>query len=57
MEPPARIRADGTLVFSPEFTKELEEEEANGLTYLYLQPTNDTNKRDWIKWIQPKCTK
>jgi hypothetical protein len=53
MEPLARIQGDGTLVFSPEFTKELEE--ANGLTY--VQPTNDTNKRDWIKWVKPKCTK
>jgi hypothetical protein len=42
MEPLARIQGDGTLEFSPEFTKELEE--ANGLTN--VQPTNDTNKRD-----------
>jgi hypothetical protein len=40
-------------VFSPEFTKELEE--AHGLTY--VQPTNDTHKRDWIKFAKPKCTK
>jgi hypothetical protein len=53
MEPLARIQGDGTLVFSPEFTIELEE--AHGLTY--VQPTNDTKKRDWIKWVKPKRTK
>jgi hypothetical protein len=55
MEPLARIQGDGTLVFSPEFTIELEE--AHGLTYAYVQPTNDTKKRDWIKWVKPKRTK
>jgi hypothetical protein len=55
IEPLARIQGDGTVVFSPEFTKELEE--AHGLTYVQVQPTNDTNKRDWIKWAKPKCTK
>jgi hypothetical protein len=53
MEPLARIQGDGTLVFSLEFTKELKE--AHGLTY--VQPTNDTNKRDWIQWVIPKCIK
>jgi hypothetical protein len=54
-EPLAKIQGDGTLVFSPEFTKELKE--THGLTY--VQPTNATNRSDWIKckWVKPKCTK
>jgi hypothetical protein len=55
MEALARIQGDGTLVSSPKFTIELEE--AHGLTY--VQPTNDTKKRNWIKWVwvKPKRTK
>jgi hypothetical protein len=41
MEPLARTQGDGTLVFSPEFIKELKE--GHGPTY--VQPKNDTDRR------------
>eukprot|EP00962_Isochrysis_galbana_P014598 scaffold4184_cov120-Isochrysis_galbana.AAC.13 len=50
MQPLAYIKSDGTLQFSPEFTKELKE--ANGLSYIQ-QSSGTTNRHDFIKWVKP----
>jgi hypothetical protein len=49
MEPLASIRSDGSLLFSKEFTEELEN--ANGKSY--IQKSRGTiNGREPIKWIK-----
>jgi len=50
MQPLAFIKSDGTLQFSPEFTKELKE--ANGLSFIQ-QPPGTTNRHDFIQWVKP----
>jgi hypothetical protein len=51
MKPQASIQRDGTLVFSEEFSKELQEA-MNGHAYAYNRPINGaTDRHNWIKWV------
>jgi hypothetical protein len=54
MEPLARIRSDGSLIFSKELSQEL----ANCHEETYIQKAKEEiHGKEIIKWIKPKATK